>query len=194
MDAETIQSQLIEVKRAITDLDWFRCQELTEQIVPSLPVEEAISIGVHQAELCLLGFERRHPDIRWSRTLISLLQQRDPAAYSLAFLPWPEEINPIDTSLLNGLEMLTNAAEAHNNPEVATWRVWKAIQWSIGARRFEYYAGEFPEDWKICLLSAAGETNVPPLKSQYLAEPKIQDFTANLWRSFVQDLESRLPV
>ena len=192
MDAETIRSQLIEVKRAIADLDWFRCQELTEQIVPSLSVEDAITIGVHQVELCLCGFEQRHPDISWPRTLISLLQQRDPAAYSLAFLPWPEEINPIDTSLLHGLEMLTNAVEAYINPEVATWRVWKAVQWSIGARRFEYYAGKFPEDWKISLLSAAGETNVPPLKSLYLAEPKIQDFTANLWLGFVQDIESRL--
>ena len=194
MHAENNRHQLIEVKEAAANYDWSKCDELTEKLASSLSVEDALNVGVHEIEFCLAAFERRHSDIRWPRTLVSLIQQRDTAAYSLDFLPWTEGTNPIDSSLLNALEMLRNAAEDHDKPEACTWEVWRAVCWSIFARRLEYYAGEFPEDWEVSLLSASGKTNLPPIKSRYLAEPKIEEFTATLWLGFVREIESQLKV
>jgi hypothetical protein len=182
------------LRAAIAQHDTYISEEVMYKLIEKITPREAVCLAVRQIREFLPAFEQYHPDMTAPRIMLDLMAEGEPIDPER---PFPELDNrrftPGYDGFLLALELVDAAALHQTDPPACYRKAGRAIANALGTRRLEYWARRFPEDWEIARRSELGEENLPPLKSAYLREPVVEQFTVDIWTALADELETLLP-
>jgi hypothetical protein len=186
------EALLNDLQQAIERLAWLECGPLLEGLLENLPPREAVLLAADEFNQCLPIFEKYRPKVGWPRAAMKHLTQAEPLPDDFDFSPEIEGANPIIRHFIEGLDWLDTAVVDQDKPHICASECKRVILSAIDTRRYEYFARLFPNDWRIVVKREAGAENLPPMKTRFMAESAVEDYTAGLWRKLAAAISERL--
>lgn len=183
---------LLELQQATERLAWLECGELLGQLLEKISPRETVLLAAAELNQCLPIFEKYRPKVKWPRTALQQLSQAEPLPEDFDFSPEVEGANPIITHFIEGLDWLDAAVNDQAKPHICANECNRVILSAVNSRRYEYFAKLFPNDWRIVVKREAGAEDLPPMKSRFMSESAVEDYTAGLWRSLAATIAERL--
>ncbi|MBX3062493.1 MAG: hypothetical protein KF726_05930 [Anaerolineae bacterium] len=190
--ASTLDPDLEALRRTVERQQWMEAFELLSVVLEKLPPRRIVQLSAVQMKAALPAFEELRTKLRWTRQAIELMSNGDPLPDDFEFGQEAEGANPIVTNFMIGLDKLDAAASEQDDPHVCANNGTRAILSAISARRYHYFSRLFPRDWRIVVKREAGVKDLPPIKSKFLEESAVEEFTTGLWRSLVEQIKDAL--
>lgn len=190
--ASTLDPDLEALRRTVERQQWMEAFDLLNVVVEKLPPRRIVQLSAAQLKEALPAFEKLRSKIRWTRQAVELMSTGDPLPDDFEFGQEAEGANPVVTNFMIGLDKLDAAASEQANPHVCASNGARAILCAIAARRYDYFSRVFPRDWRIIVKREAGAKDLPPIKSKFLEESAVEEFTTGVWRALVEQIKGAL--
>jgi hypothetical protein len=178
----------VQLKQLIERQTWMEAFDNLNVLLEKLPTRRMVQLAAAELKRSLPAFEELRSKIRWARQALDQMTNGDPVGQDFEFGQDVGGVNPIVTNFLDGLDKLDAASQEQDDPHVCAGNAARAILCAINARRYHYFGRVFPRDWRIVVKREAGVKDLPGLKSKFLEETAVQEFTTAEWRSLADAL------